>query len=670
MTTDKVPFPISAIVRIWDPEADLADVSFIGYRCDIGWGINTTTGDEYSEGEPLFVVQQSETGTTGQVFLDLYCASLWDMCIIIWGAQSVSDPFIWNNDKQVEQILMDLLSGGPLENDGAGFQQFTGTRGVVVGWNGSAYAEVSAFLYTLLLFFDPTAYINQRNDKLYFGKSQRFNRLTVDVATAGVGDWSFTWQYWNGSGWTSLTNLASTAIAGSTAGLNFKGVGTYIISFDLPANMALVNFRSTDPDDGADTEFRDASLYYIRALQATADTVTVTTAPSIVRIHGALDWAFSLDTTDAAQASTETPIYTSEDQETLKSLIERALWYTKLGLVLKKDGWHAIFLSETLPTALYTYVVPSDGTNHGAYEAQVDTYEVIPNTIAYADEKVTDSIVSDSADAIDSDSVTAHGTIKQVMTDSKVTTRSIANDLAERHMARLQLNEAQGLIRAPMHIGQEIWDTVQVNDSRTGENKKGRVTQIIREWQPGVYSIQLLLGRVEETLFANTIANRFTNLDGGIADEGMFMPGSGGTGLRSSVSIRNKLADARVGFYRGASPLGVPKPGPIAPGLPSGAGGVPSPVPGPGGFGPGVNFGVGAGFGSSSISFTDTIKPVGQLAHPLDQLGQLDAVSKKAAARQQQLRSINAMLESLTPTQRAAIVTASKVAIGTRGLPL
>jgi len=204
-----------------------------------------------------------------------------------------------------------------------------------------------------------------------------------------------------------------------------------------------------------------------------------------------------------------------------------------------------------------------------------------------------------------------------------------------------------------MHIGQEIWDTVQVNDSRTGENKKGRVTQIIREWQPGVYSIQLLLGRVEETLFANTIANRFTNLDGGIADEGMFMPGSGGTGLRSSVSIRNKLADARVGFYRGASPLGVPKPGPIAPGLPSGAGGVPSPVPGPGGFGPGVNFGVGAGLGSSSISFTDT-KPVGQL-------GQLDAVSKKAAARQQQLRSINAMLERLTPTQKAAIVTASKL---------
>ena len=94
MTTDKVPFPISAIVRIWDPEADLADVSFIGYRCDIGWGINTTTGDEYSEGEPLFVVQQSETGTTGQVFLDLYCASLWDMCLIIWGAQSVSDPFV------------------------------------------------------------------------------------------------------------------------------------------------------------------------------------------------------------------------------------------------------------------------------------------------------------------------------------------------------------------------------------------------------------------------------------------------------------------------------------------------------------------------------------------------------------------------------------------------
>ena len=42
------------------------------------------------------------------------------------------------------------------------------------------------------------------NDAFYFGYAYKFNGLTLNIGTAGVGN-TIVWEYWNGSAWTSLT---------------------------------------------------------------------------------------------------------------------------------------------------------------------------------------------------------------------------------------------------------------------------------------------------------------------------------------------------------------------------------------------------------------------------------------------------------------------------------
>lgn len=56
---------------------------------------------------------------------------------------------------------------------------------------------------TFKLFQGPT----QSNDEAYFGMTQKFERLRFDFGTPGVENTTITltWEFWNGSSWTSLT---------------------------------------------------------------------------------------------------------------------------------------------------------------------------------------------------------------------------------------------------------------------------------------------------------------------------------------------------------------------------------------------------------------------------------------------------------------------------------
>lgn len=502
MSASQVPFPISAIIRLWDPSATLVTTSFIGFRADIGWGINTVAnGNEKSEGEPLYVVQQSEASEAGSVFLDLFCASLWDIASAIWADQSRSNPFVWEGTVEVQHILMELFGGAPLEQVGAAFEMLTGTTGAIVGWeaNGSAYTSIAAALFDTSTTQSLTTYVDHQGDKLYFGKALRFNRITAHVNQAGVGNWSYTWEYWDGNSWEALTNVSSSKADGE----NFEALGVYIISFDTPSDWAIVDFDTTDPDDGTSALFPD-DMYWIRARQ-TVSTPTVTTPPIVTRLFAALDFAFSLDSSDATQGSDEVPRIIAQDGLPWRDLIQDVLGFSNLGIILKKDGFHATYIDPAETTTVYDYVIPSDGSNHAALEAQIDIYQVIPNRVTYAD--LTGGNVGITA--ADTDSSDVHGPIEVVIWDESVDGADRAKKLAARHLERLQRDKAQGHMTVPMNIGQEVWDFVQVGDSRTGETKKGFVTQIQRTWEPGKYEMKLLLGRVEESITAGSLWDPF-----------------------------------------------------------------------------------------------------------------------------------------------------------------
>jgi len=48
----------------------------------------------------------------------------------------------------------------------------------------------------------------QVNDAYYIGFARKFNRIWINIGTPGVGNWQNTEEYWNGSVWQSLSNVA------------------------------------------------------------------------------------------------------------------------------------------------------------------------------------------------------------------------------------------------------------------------------------------------------------------------------------------------------------------------------------------------------------------------------------------------------------------------------
>ena len=99
-----------------------------------------------------------------------------------------------------------------------------------------------------------TPVVNQ--DRYVFGHQDQFTRLKVNVSTAGTGGFTITWEYWNGSSFTALSDV----VDGTSS---FSVLGENIISFTLPGDWATSTINSQGP------------FYYIRAA-FTAGSVTIT----------------------------------------------------------------------------------------------------------------------------------------------------------------------------------------------------------------------------------------------------------------------------------------------------------------------------------------------------------------------------------------------------------
>ncbi len=84
------------------------------------------------------------------------------------------------------------------------------------------------------------------NDAYYFGQSNPFDRLSLDVSTAGVGTWNVVWEYWNGSVWIALD-----AVVDGTNG--FTTIGANDVEYAPPTDWATTTVNAQGP------------FYYIRA---------------------------------------------------------------------------------------------------------------------------------------------------------------------------------------------------------------------------------------------------------------------------------------------------------------------------------------------------------------------------------------------------------------------
>jgi hypothetical protein len=87
-------------------------------------------------------------------------------------------------------------------------------------------------------------------DIIYIGAIDEFERVNIDIGTAGTGAYTLTWEYWNGA-WVSLSVVDATG--------DFKNVGSNRVTFTAPGDWTTTSV-TTDVPAGTVGPF-----YFIRA---------------------------------------------------------------------------------------------------------------------------------------------------------------------------------------------------------------------------------------------------------------------------------------------------------------------------------------------------------------------------------------------------------------------
>jgi len=86
--------------------------------------------------------------------------------------------------------------------------------------------------------FSALAFASAGPDYLYFGHNRQFDALILDLATANTNAATATWEYWNGTGWATLTVTDGTVTGGVPLGQD----GT--VSWSVPTNWVVTTINS------------------------------------------------------------------------------------------------------------------------------------------------------------------------------------------------------------------------------------------------------------------------------------------------------------------------------------------------------------------------------------------------------------------------------------------
>ena len=467
-----LPYPISALVRLQDHDSTLNALEWRGMRLDIGWGFNTASGFRYSEGPPQFVARQRAVSAEGQMYLELHCISLWDYVRLLWVNQTSGDRFEWNTvvkDTSVRHIMMELLGRSKLV---AAVLEDFGAPSVYTSYT-TASINVTADDVPLLP-ASPAV-----NDAFYFGFGSPFDGLSVNLTTPGVGSWATDREYWNGTAWTALQGQADNTNNWTVGQLK-------TVKFDRPIDWATRNMNAVDP------VFPNQALYYVR-VKINLFT-SMTTQPKATMVTVGQDIAIALDTSAAGQGDDYKPVYVSQIDQNIADVVDGVLGTTRIGIVCQKDGFHLKFIDNAQASPDYTY-----DTAHAFRVDVLEKVSLIPNKFKYLDKppKTVGLIEGTNQDQTSIDQI---GEFVAITVDPSIAAQADADEQALRAVDRAKRDRVQGLIEVEMNVGQEVWDLVRVIDSRTGATLEGRVSRLLRTYEPlaGRYRLEVTMGGVEE----------------------------------------------------------------------------------------------------------------------------------------------------------------------------
>lgn len=467
--SDGRPFIASSIIRLDNSSAGQGAVIFEGDRVYIEWGYRTASGIITSRSGPEFVINREVVSDLGVDYIELYTINLWELANLIFVNVANDFPLSYVNgglnETKVSYILMELLGGGKLDDatmdDGGSFTDSTADSADTT----TAFGLLPAV---------PVA-----NDAFYFGQNLVFDRISVDVTQIlSSGSVTLAWEYWDGDSWEALTPLTASQGATANTHRDLTSTGIQIEAFNIPLDWA-----KTTVDGGS-------SFYFVR-MRVTAVSSPVTQIQS-TRIFAGQDFGFSLDTNDAGQGDDFKPTYTTTVGSQLGPVIEDILSFTQLSIRLREDGFHAFFIPATAESPDQEYKLLA-----GPHTFFVHTRSVqltIPNRVLVVSGNIDDGGALFSGTSNDTVSQGLIGIIPQIVEDASVTSDSEAATQADRIIDQLQRDKLRGRLEVPLHCGQEVWDKILVTDERISGTDSGRISQIVRFYQPGTYRMQIIMG--------------------------------------------------------------------------------------------------------------------------------------------------------------------------------
>lgn len=455
----------STIIRLRDKDNTIGTADFEGYRVYINWGLVTTAGNEVppKPSSPSFVFSKRRISTPQDNTIEFMCLSLWEYVQLTYLNVTAGGIKNYLGDKQAYHLLMDYLAGVEATYS-------------VLDDGGVFGTEIASTAYNIAGEINLLPATSVANDALYIGHVAIFNRVSIDIQNTAAGV-STVVEYYNGTSFVTLNTNNCDYSDGPGFNSGFNVGGLKIFAFQVPSNWA------TTTVDG-ETNF------YIRIRVTTGAASQPKANRWLVGMHVAL----ALDTNDAAQDEDFQPIFTTKHTDTNAQLAVQVLEYTKLGLVVKQDGFHLKFIDTSDTTQDYTY--DTADLQHVIFEGSQTDTTILPNTFIVIDSSANDVAVSSQIEgtANISGSVTAWGTIPAIIEDKGAVTTALADQIAANRLDQKLRERSQGKIFAKVNTGQEVWDIVQTNDARLNNNLDGFVTRIYRLFTAGVYVIQLDLG--------------------------------------------------------------------------------------------------------------------------------------------------------------------------------
>ena len=234
---------------------------------------------------------------------------------------------------------------------------------------------------------------------------------------------------------------------------------------------------------------------------------------SLVIFQGSHAYTLSWDSEDSVidsfcpGASSDLPFEVVNGELRLDKFRE-LLDYTSCVVRWEEDDEFHIFVPTTTGTS-YDYEYNLSGlTPHKFYVKNYTKRLVIPNQVVVYNQYETVGRYSGSA--TDSDSYAVRPIPKYVMTG--VQSNNEAEAVAENILAKARLDCVSGNAQVPMNCGQEIWDYVNIDDSRADDEISGTIQQIIRRYDNnGIFTMDIHFGSYDKAIGAR-IADLITAL--------------------------------------------------------------------------------------------------------------------------------------------------------------